>query len=290
MGFFLSSQMFNLREIIRNSYFHLLILFILAVFLLKISFLQISSLNFVWFAVILGLFGWSLNKKKKPVDISFWLLFLAFFVVVFIRIIPYIGNSVPLGYDPGLYKFVFEHPFGEQWTLKMYPMFFSLVMGGLNLIFGSWFLLVPFFIFLSSLICLILYYVVKRLFNQSIGILAALIFMVSITQFQTFWWCYYKNVLGIILLLFSFLYLDKGGQGFKWKLILIGGLIGGIHRPALFIFGLTFVIYALFQIKKKDYFKNYILNGVAILILVLLFNFDRIGVFLLPQFFLLSGV
>jgi len=234
--------------------------------------------NLIWISLVLGLFGLALNKGKNKVKIPMWLLYAAIIVTFVVRIIPYINNPVPLGYDGGLYKFVFEHPFGEQWIKGMYPGLFLVLMSGLEFFFGAYFLLVPFFIVLSSLTVIVLYFVVKKLFNRDAAILSAAIFAVSITQFETFWYLYYKNIIGIILLLLSFLYFEDKGR-WNWKLILIGGVIGGIHRPAFFIFGLTYIVYIL--IDRKNFWIS-VGNGLSILTLALLFNIDRLFTYFFP--------
>jgi hypothetical protein len=165
----------------------------------------------------------------------------------------------------------------------MYPTLFAAVMGGLNAVFGSYFLLVPLFIFLSALTGLVLYYVVKKVYGRDAGILAALIFMVSVAQFETFWYNYYKNVIGIILLLLSFLYFES--ENFNWKLVIMGALIAGTHQVAFFIFGMTYFFYVVAQMHnwKTIKFRNDVLVGIAIILAALVVNFDRITEFLLLQ-------
>ena len=265
-----------IKEIIQGSFFHLLVIFTILVVLLKFKFVNEFVFNFVLLALVLGLFGFSLKKGKK-VEVPVWLFYIAIGFSLFVRIIPYLWNKVPLGYDPGFYKYLFENPFSGEWIKQGYPLLFSIVMNILERVFGSWFLLIPFFVILSTLTIVVLFFVVRKLFGKNVAVISSLLFMISIAQFQTFWWNYYKNVIGIMLLLISFLYFD---EKFNWKLVLIGGLIAGFHRPAFFIFGLTYLVY-VFSGKRKNYIFG-ITNGLMIIILAVLFNIDRVFTYLVP--------
>lgn len=269
---------------LRKSYFHLLALFALSVFALKLGLVQAFELNFFLFALILGLLGLSLVPKGEEPSLPMWLLYVAVGIALLVRIIPYVGNSVPLGYDPGLHKFLFEHPFGEQWLEGMYPLLFTLVMGGLERITGSWFLLVPLFAALSVLTAVVLYVVVRRLFGHTPGILAALLFAVSVAQFETYWFHYYKNVAGILLLLLSFLYFERA-ERLNWRLILLGGTIAGVHQVAFFIFGMTYFVWVMLDVRawRGRRFQAAFAGGVLIILVAMLCNIDRVTTFLLPQ-------
>ena len=80
----------GIREIVASSYFHLLALFVLAVFALKINWLSSLELNFVWFAILLGLFGIALTPVMRKVRVPHWLLYVALVLALLVRILPYI--------------------------------------------------------------------------------------------------------------------------------------------------------------------------------------------------------
>jgi len=273
----------NIREVVYNSYFHLLVIFIISIFLYKVGIIQSYQIHFIYFALILGVFGLALFKGKGKIKIPVILLYVALVLIIVLRIIPFIGNSVPLGYDPGLYKHSFENPFSQDWGTHVMPLLFSLVFYVLNLILGSQFLLTFGLVILSSLVGYIIYYVLSKKFNKNVGVIAILIYLVSIAQFQTFWWNYIKNICGIGLLVLSYLYFDDNKK-INWKLILIGGMIAGFHRPAFLIFGLSYLIYVVLDIKnfKSLKFRNAVVNGILIIVLALLFNIDRVFTYLLP--------
>ena len=274
-----------MRNIIRRSYFYLLVVFLISVFLLEFKVISVYSLNFYIFAVILGCFGFFLENEYTNYNFPQKLLFVAVILTLVLRIIPYFINSVPLGYDPGLYKYLFEHPFGEEWLKGTYPLLFTVVMGALSSIFTSYFIMVPLLIYFSAVTCFAIYFVGEKLFKKDVGVLSAVLFMVSVTQYQTFLFFYYKNIIGIILLLLSLLYFTKEDK-LNWRLILIGVLIAGVHSPALFIFGMTYFIYVMSEINIKD--RNWwysVENGMWIFILAFVINFDRIGEYIIPGIF-----
>ncbi|MGE0793630.1 MAG: hypothetical protein AB7V77_05630 [Candidatus Woesearchaeota archaeon] len=276
-------EKYSFRDIIKDSYFHLLGIFILLIFLLKVGVLGKYSFNFAYLAIILGFFGITLYTSKEKIKIPKYFLYIALAIILLLRLIPFFSTLVPLGYDPGLYKYSFEQPFAQDWTAQANPLLFSLVFYVLNLILGSWFILTIFLALLSTLVGWLIYYVISKKFNSEVGVMAILIYMVSIASFQAFWWNYLKNICGICLLLISYLYFQDNKR-INWKLILIGGLIAGFHRPAFLIFGLSYFIYVLLDIKKfkSKEFRNSVINGMLIVILGLLFNIDRIFTFLLP--------
>ncbi|TSC73877.1 MAG: hypothetical protein G01um101448_486 [Parcubacteria group bacterium Gr01-1014_48] len=98
-------------------------------------------------------------------------------------------------------------------------------------------------------------------------------------KFKTFWYLYYKNVIGLSLMLFSMFFLKRYENSEK-KLFLIlfivlGGLVLTVHRPTFYIFGIFYFIYALVSPYKEKYdYKRLKLNfisGVLILLIGLLF-------------------
>lgn len=239
----------------------------------------ISAFNFLAFSAIISVFGLFLERKKKNYTMPFVLVIIGFLFALALRIIPYIKNPVPLGYDPGLYKYVFENPFGGVWIKGMYPLGFVVIMHILSDIFTSEILITYFFAILSASTVFAVYFAVKKMFSKRAAVIAALIYPLSIAQLQTFWFNYYKNVIGIILLLISYTFFREKKR-FNYEIIIIGTIIAMFHRPALFIFGLSFVIYSLMYYKDK---KKALLYIGLIASLGLLVNIDRITTYILPS-------
>jgi len=267
----------NNRGIIAQVYQYLLVLFVIAGLLTSLGILEQGSINLLFLAVVLGLVGVFLSPEieAKSKLSTYWLI-VPLFLALGTRVIPYLNNKIPLGYDAGMYKFAFEHP-GFESLKELYSRLYITVMGGLSDLFGSYFLLVPLHILVTSLTVLVVYFVVKRLFSPEVGVLAAFLFALSGTQYDVFSFCFQKNALGLILLLVSFLYFEKAST-INWQLILVGVLIGSVHRPAFLLFGLVYIAYVVVHLKAFDDagVKNAIVNGALILVITLLVNWDRI--------------
>jgi len=243
------------------------------------------KLNFAVFGILIGLCGANLSSTSNGnLKISSWWVVIAFLFAVLLRAIPYFDNSVPLGYDAGLYKFAFETPFGEAWLKQIYPLLFLRVMSAITNLTSINFVLIPLFIIFSASTCVILYFVIKKVFDKNIGILAALLFSFSISQFHVFSNLFYKNSLGIIFLLLTFTYYDRS-KTIQPGLIAVGCLLGGIHRPAFLIFGISFLVFIAINIQsyRRKEILNAIINGLVILILVMIINYDRIDEFFLER-------
>ncbi len=268
----------EIREEIKWSFFYLLVFYLIMVSLLELKVISKFSFNLSLLAIVIGILGITLSHKKINYDLPDFLIFIGFGFAFILRLIPYIHNTVPLGYDSGLYKFVFEHPLKEAWIKSAYPLGFTLIMHALTFIISSEFLITYFFVLLSASTVFVIYLVVKKLFNKRVAIISSLIYPLSTAQLQTFWFNYYKNVIGIMLLLIGFLYF-KEKKEFNWQIVLIGTIIALFHRPALFIFGTSFVIYSLIFYKNK---KNAIIYISLISLLSLSVNYDRITTYLLP--------
>jgi len=264
------------RNDIKWLFYYSVIAYLAVIFFYETGF--VSSFNFLAFSVIIGAFGIFLEKKQKNYTMPFILVIIGFLFALALRIIPYIGNPVPLGYDPGFYKYVFENPFGGAWIKGMYPLGFVVIMHILSYVFTSEILITYFFAVLSASTIFAVYFAVKKMFSKRVAVIAALIYPLSIAQLQTFWFNYYKNVIGIILLLVSYTFF-KEKKRFNYEIIIIGTIIAMFHRPALFIFGTSFVIYSLIYYKDK---KKALLYIGLIAALGLLVNIDRITTYMLP--------
>jgi len=270
----------NNRFVILNVYQYLLVIFAAALMFRSLGWLDDGIINFLFLSCFLGLGGIFLSAEDRDtikIRIPKTYPLVLFFLALIARIYPYLNTKIPLGYDPGMYKYAFEHP-GLESLRGLYSRLFLTIMGGLSSLFGSYSILVPLNIIITSLTVLIIYFVIKRLFNPETGLLASMLFVVSITQYDVFSFYFFKNAFGIILLLVSFLFFEKASV-ISWQLILIGCLIGSVHRPAFLLFGLTLIAFVAYQIKtySSTDIKNAIINGLLILIITLITNSDRIS-------------
>jgi hypothetical protein len=282
-----------MKSILRESFWQLLFVYAVLAGLVYFGFLGRYILHFQIFSIILaGLSYFALvtNTPKESNSMK-WLFYAAVAFVLIVRIIPYVGNEVPLGYDPGMYKYIFEsYSQGREldnWIIEGHPPVLSYFVMPFML-FGSWFVLVPLFILMCALVCVLVYFSVRKWFNHDAGLFAALFFAVSYTQYLAFWYNYYKNMLAFVFLLLALLFYKKE---FKNKYIgyllfvICGGLLGGTHLPTFLIFAAAMSLYCVIDFvihRNVEKILTDIAMGVCIILITLLFYAGSIFESLIP--------
>ena len=275
----------KIKNTLQNSFYQLLVIYTILVLLISLNLFWKYSLQMSIFAIIIAILGISTITKEKPTKhkIHIWLFILAIITTIALRIIPYLNNSIPLGYDTGIYKYVIESNLGNlgNFVLVSAEPAFLYLMAPLKLFFSSQTLLTYGFIAFCLLLGLSIYLVTKEYFNKTTAIIAFLIYSVSIIQFLTFGYMYYRNIIGLTLALFSIYFLKKSKNNPKliYLFILLGALTGATHRPTFYIFGLSYFAYALTSPYKDKYnyklLKQNIINGILILLIAGLFYLGR---------------
>ncbi|MCK9568242.1 glycosyltransferase family 39 protein [Candidatus Pacearchaeota archaeon] len=277
------------KQILKGSFYQLLVVYTLLIILISLNLFWKYSLQFQIFAVVLAVLGIFLtsNLSEKPINkkLHYILFGIAIFFIILTRVIPYIGNSIPLGYDAGIYKYGIEYGLKnlDNWILQGgHEPLFLYMMEPLKIFFSTQTLLTYGLIFFSVLLGISIYFVTKEFFNKTTGIIALLIYSVSSIQFLTFTYMYYRNILGLTLALFSIYFLKKSekNKNFIWLFILLGGLLGAIHRPTFYIFGLSYLLYVVtspFKDKKYNFniLKKNIFCGLGILLVAGLFYIGK---------------
>ena len=284
-----------MKETTKNTFYQLILVYAFFILLISLGFLNKLSLQFHILAFIIAFLGISILPKeieeKSNKKYHYLFLISIILIIILIRTIPYINNSVPLGYDPGIYKYGIEQGLEKQdrWILSggMEPGFLYL-MEIFKPFLSSSLILIELFIFFSALLGLSIYLFTKELINKEAAIFSTLVYALSIVQFKTFWYLYYKNVIGLILMISSLYFLTKyeklDKKLFLTLFIITSGLLLSIHRPTFYIFGLSYLFYAFinpYSISHKIYnFKKLKLNIISgVLIILLGFSF-YIGKFL----------
>ena len=196
-------------------------------------------------------------------------IFLAFLLILTTRVITYINNTIPLGYDTGTYKYAIEHPFDREMQIAV-ERGFGFPLAFLDLFLPISFILTYLLIGFELVLGFAVYKTVKEYFNKNIAILSLLVFSLSFVQLRVFTFMYYKNIIALSLLLFSFYFLKKNKQ---IPFILTASWLGSMHRPTFLLFGLSYLTYTIINY-KVDLKKN-IINGIIIIALTL---FSYIGI------------
>ncbi len=266
------------KKIIESSYIQLAIIFTIAVFLKEIGILPVSFINFILFAFILPIFAIAalLHTKEDEVYRIRYAAIIILIIVLFVftvRIIPYSNNSVPLGYDPGIYKYAMDTYIGSLpqipegdlplWIKVTFEQGILVLMDVMHIFTSitpedSLLYLMPFF---CAILVLPVFILTRTIFNESAALIASILYAVSYTQYTAFTYLYFKNILGLFFLLLAIYALEKR----KYILLsIMYAALGIYHRPEFLLFSLILIPYF---IKNRSKGIIYATLGTAILIL-----------------------
>lgn len=274
-------------DLVESSFLQLGIIFIILVFLKELGYT--FGLNFKLFAYILALLSISVlvklkrAKRRKLRHVSL-ILFIIISTVFASRIIPSLDSQVPLGYDPGFYRHIIDlyrdslPDIPEEslplWIKFMYPQGLFILTSILQVLtnISSDHLLLYFFPFLCAFLTLPLFILARSLFCERTAIIASMLYAASLTQYAMFTHMFFKNVIGLILLLLALYSLEKRSY---IPLTLIFAGLGIYHRPEFFLFSLILVPYF---IRVKDI--KIVYSGVGAALLILPFWLPRLDIYL----------
>lgn len=167
------------------------------------------------------------------------MIFLIFALYLLIRLYPYFLLPVPLGYDPGLYLYLwkqyqsislFKFTSLPKWLVEVYPPFLPFIGKIISFVISPDHFLIPLSFVIAALLFLSIY-----LYSKNFWIMFLL--AISAIQYKFWWWFYIKNILATSFIFF-YLYFDK--QKSKWKWIFIP-LIVLTHQPTAIIFFLILI-------------------------------------------------
>jgi len=244
--------MIKMKKIISYKKF----LFCLYGILIVLSCLGFETNLYIPFYLVFAFFiGWLyfFGEEGKGLKLSRWLIIIPLIIILLIRVVPFFFSEAPLGYDTGIYKkniedFSFALPELPQvpegaWLEKesggLYLSTNLLSLIGLS----SNQILYGYYILLSLLLGIAIYVLVKKFFNENAAICSLFVFALSLTQFQTYWMMYYKNIAGLFLMLMAFYLLRQK----SWLVIPVAGFLGGLHLPTFLIFGLAMLVHFIFN-------------------------------------------
>lgn len=283
------------KNVAKNVFWMLIVIYTVIILLIALGVISKYTLHFEILALIiaiLGIFAIKVNEDYKATNksptfnknLDYILLIAALVFILIIRIIPYLHNSIPLGYDAGLYKYGIEHGLQnlDKWILQggMEPGFLYL-MSFFKLFLSSQFILTYLLIAFCILLGIAIYFFTKEYFGKNAAIIAILLYSVSVIQFKTFEFMYYKNIIALALMLFSFYFLNKQ-EKLKFRILFIAFaiMVAAIHRPTFYMLGLSYFVYAFISpYSNKKYnlrlMTHNIINGVIILAVSSLFYLGK---------------
>jgi hypothetical protein len=267
----------GISRIVDLSYLQLVIICILLALLEALNVISLP-LDYRIFSVVVALFAIptlliSRRNEGSGFRKAMPILFAAFLFALAVRVIPYIQHPVPLGYDPGFYKYTFDVyssalpsiPEGElaAWIKDMYPQGLFVLFDTLHVTAGADSLQFMYYMFplVSAFLVFPLFLVTKSLFGQRAGTIAAVLYAISFTQFEMFAWFYFKNAFGLMFLLFAIYALEKKKHGL---MVLMFAALGIFHQPEFLLFALVLIPYFLTHRRRGII---YACLGTAVLIL-----------------------
>ncbi|MFH1256288.1 MAG: hypothetical protein V1494_03255 [Candidatus Diapherotrites archaeon] len=272
----------------------LAIIYFALILLASFGLLEKYVLHFELFGVVVGVIGAISLMQAKPAPFAskgllpkenkgktlHLILFASIAIILATRLAPFISNSIPLGYDPGIYKYAFESyaaglpnlPFQalDLWLKHWEPQGFF-VLTDILFVFGFTIeqIITSFFIFAELLLGLVIYAVAKNFFGKKEAAIAIFLYAISIIEFKVFWYFYLKNVIGLILLLTAlYLYSKKK----HLACALVAGFLAGVHRPTFLVFTIIFGLNFLIDLKN---IKKNLATGIAIALICIGFYFGK---------------
>jgi hypothetical protein len=259
-----------MKKILNNTFIQLIGIYSVVILLISIGLFWKYSLQFHIAAIIIAILGALTIKDKTKIKLPTYLILLPIILTLVTRIIPYLNNTIPLGYDAGIYKFGIEnfsnYLFGcEEWIRGALTPGFLYLTTILNSILNTNTILTTIFIIFNLILGFSIYFTTKEYFNKTTGILAFLLYSISLIQFKVFTYMYYKNIIAISTLLWSLYFLKKQK---RIPFIILSALTGILHRPTFFILGLSYLAYI---ITNRKNLKQKIINGILILAITAIF-------------------
>ncbi|OGJ56693.1 hypothetical protein A3D88_02860 [Candidatus Peribacteria bacterium RIFCSPHIGHO2_02_FULL_52_16] len=188
----------------------------------------------------------ALQKRFLPVltAVVFLLLVAKFFW-------PLMVFDVPLGYDPGLYRYLFLRyaeafpalPELDVWAQEQ-PMGLFLLFAPLVKLFS----VEPFLGFLWNAVPVLLVaslaWIIAKRNGRTMGALVLLMGLLSVAQYHGFLLMYWKTLVSLLFMIFSFYYVEKK----SWIALPFGILTIAIHQQTGFLFIATITLWFLFQL------------------------------------------
>lgn len=283
----------EVKKIVESSFVHLLIIFTIVVLLNQLGMVHAWDINLKLFAYILPLFAipalLALHKKKPSVPSArlVQLILLILFLTVFAaRMVPYMENDIPLGYDPGFYKHIIDTyntglpDIPEEalplWIKQGFPQGLFVLSSQLWLFTGATAeqLEVFFFPALCAFLVLPIFLLARQIFNTKIALIAVVLYTASYAQYTMFTLMYFKNIIGLILLLLALYSLEKKNY---WLLTLMWAGLGIYHRPEFLLFSLVAAAHFIHRaLKAREQQRSLILSASATAALISPFWLPRL--------------
>src|SRR3989338_8475145 len=202
------------------------------------------------------------HEKKDALERCFpaakVVLIFSFLLALGLRFLPYAHQDVPLGYDPGIYKYIMDRyasaipsiPEYELplWVRESHEQGLFLAYDALSILGVSTdaFFRLAFPLITAALVFPI-FLLARMYFGERAAAIAALLYALSFTQYVAYGLLYLKTAFWLLFLLIGMYAAEKK------RYVLLAASVGGLgifHRPELALFTLALVPYILL---KRDW-------------------------------------
>lgn len=150
----------------------------------------------------------------KKITFLFIILFIFFLAT---RFYSYFINSVPLGYDSGLYLYLFKKysqlPFFSygalpDWLVQSFQPGLPVLVKIVSPLINPERLLIPLIILSQIMLFWAVYIFAKKIWNSTrAGLWSTIIFSLSAIQYRFYWYYYLKNAFSLSFVLFAFYFM-----------------------------------------------------------------------------------
>lgn len=182
----------------------------------------------------------------------------AFYLIL--RIAPYVGNVIPMGYDSGIYFYIFkkfsEVPVYKYTSLPSWLISFEPGIAFLNRLFtfGNPLLieksLVPLIVLSSALLFGSVWLLSKKIWDKKTALWTTFLLSISALQYRAYWYYYAKNIFALSFLSFAVYFLLQTSY---WALP-FSVLTLYFHRPTSVFLLIILAVGWLTNPKKRGYY------------------------------------
>jgi len=256
-----------MRGILQKSFWQLIVVYVALAGFITLNAIPRYAFHFELLALIIALIGgFSLDWPKEKDEKYTWIIWAAAILIIILRIIPYIGNSVPIGYDAAFYTAAIDQYSEnrlEEWFYNWSPpglFVFTNVFKAFGV--RTDVILTAGVILFELLLGLMVYLAAAELFNKKSAAFAFLLYSVSLAQYETFQLMYLKNIAGMIFMLAAILFIQRK----QYLLTAASGImIAALHRPSFLLFGICYLAYTILQVKNRKEFAKLFITGAVML-------------------------
>jgi hypothetical protein len=146
--------------------------------------------------------------------------------------------------------------------------------------FSNWIILYLFYILAGALAGFLIYLLAKLYFGKTAALFSALIYSFSFTQYLAYWGMFWKNAVGLSLMLLVFYLVEKKKGSYYIFSFFIISFIFITHKTSAFLLFITLLVYFLFQ---KNKYKILFIILLAILALPAIWLNKNLIIYLLEQ-------